>query len=240
MPAVFVHGVPETFRIWDALLAELARPDTVAVALPGFGVPVPAGFASTKEEYVAWLVDEIAGMGEPVDLVGHDWGSLLVQRVVSVRPDLVRTWAVGSGPVDAEYVWHDNAQLMQTPEVGEALMAGMSGEGMYAMFVGEIGESAARALADHVDDRMKDSILALYRSAVTVGAEWQPAVDALGDALPATVIWGRHDPFAPFVFGERLAARVGAELVPLDAGHFWPAQCPAEAATALERLWSRA
>lgn len=240
MPAVFVHGVPETFRIWDALRAELARPDTVALALPGFDAPVPPGFSSTKDEYVTWLVGTLEAIGEPVDLVGHDWGSLLVQRVVSTRPDLIRTWAAGSGPVDAEYVWHDNAQLMQTPEVGEALMAGMSGEGMYAMFVGEIGETAARAIADQLDDRMKDSILALYRSAVTVGAEWQPAVDALGDALPATVIWGRHDPFAPFAFGERLAARVGAELVPLDAAHFWPAQCPVEAAAALERLWARA
>ena len=51
----------------------------------------------------------------PVDLVGHDWGSLLVQRVVSLRPDLIRTWACGNGPVDTEYVWHDMAQQWQTP-----------------------------------------------------------------------------------------------------------------------------
>jgi hypothetical protein len=239
MPAVFVHGVPETFRIWDAVRAEVARPDTVALALPGFDAPIPTGFAPTKEAYAAWVVAELEAFGEPVDLVGHDWGSLLVQRVASTRPDLIRTWAAGSGPVDAEYVWHDTAQLMQTPEVGEQVMAGMSGDGLYLAFVDEIGEAAARALADHVDDTMKSCILALYRSAVTVGAEWQPAVDALGPARPAAVIWGRHDAYAPVRFGERLAERVGAELVVLDSGHFWPAQRPVEAAAALTALWAR-
>lgn len=238
MPAVLVHGVPETFRIWDALRVEVGRDDVVALALPGFDAPVPPGFTSTKEEYTAFVVAALEAIGEPVDLVGHDWGSLLVQRVASTRPDLIRTWAAGSGPVDVDYVWHDNAQVMQSP-AGEELMAHMSGEGLHTMFVAEIGERAARDLADHVDDTMKASILALYRSAVDVGAEWQPAVDALGDARPATVIWGRHDPFAPVRYGERLAARVGAELVILESGHFWPAQCPVEAAAALVALWER-
>jgi pimeloyl-ACP methyl ester carboxylesterase len=70
----------------------------------------PPNFAATKEAYVDWLIGEIARLGSPVDLVGHDWGSLLVQRVVALRSDLIRTWACGEGPVDVEYVWHDLAQ----------------------------------------------------------------------------------------------------------------------------------
>ncbi len=50
MPAVFVHGVPETHLIWDPIRSKVSRKDTIAVDLPGFGAPVPSGFGATKEE----------------------------------------------------------------------------------------------------------------------------------------------------------------------------------------------
>src|SRR5439155_21083770 len=93
MPAFLVHGVADTHRLWDKLRSRLSRRDVLAPSLPGFGAATPPGFQPTKEAYVDWLIDEIERAGEPVDLVGHDWGSLLVQRVVSLRPDLIRTWA---------------------------------------------------------------------------------------------------------------------------------------------------
>ena len=130
MPAVLVHGVPDTPMLWDGVRSHLSRDDVVAPQLPGFGVPVPVGFGATKEEYVDWLIGEIESIGVPVDLVGHDWGSILVQRVVSLRPELIRTWAAGDGPVDREYTWHDMAQMWQTPEVGEQIMAAMVGDGI--------------------------------------------------------------------------------------------------------------
>lgn len=35
MPAVFVHGVPDTSRVWHAVIARLPRQDVVTLALPG-------------------------------------------------------------------------------------------------------------------------------------------------------------------------------------------------------------
>jgi pimeloyl-ACP methyl ester carboxylesterase len=125
MPAVLVHGVPDTPALWDRVRAHLARDDVIAVSLPGFANPRPPGFDATKDTYAAWLVERIEQIGAPVDLVGHDWGSLLAQRVASVRPDLIRTLAFGSGPVDDAYTWHDMAQLWQTPGVGEEIMTAM-------------------------------------------------------------------------------------------------------------------
>ena len=130
MPAVFVHGVPDTAAMWDRVRSHLHRDDVVCLSLPGFGVAVPAGFEPTKESYAAWLVERIAEIGEPVDLVGHDWGSLLVQRAASVRPDLIRTLAFGDGPVDDTYTWHEMAKLWQTPAVGEEIMAGLTPEAL--------------------------------------------------------------------------------------------------------------
>ena len=238
MPAVFIHGVPETHRIWDAIRAECGRDDTIALALPGFDAPLPDGFEATKEGYAAWLIDQIETIGEPVDVVGHDWGCLLTQRIVSVRPDLLRTWACGGGPVDVDYVWHDTAQAWQTPELGEQVMAAMTPEMLAIALQPELGD-AATEMAAHVDETMKACILPLYRSAIDVGREWQPAVDALGPQRPAAVIWGRDDIYAPVAMGERLAARVGASLHVLDCGHFWPVLQPTAAAAALMELWSR-
>lgn len=42
MPAVFVHGNPETDAVWTPLLAELGRDDVVRLSPPGFGAPLPA------------------------------------------------------------------------------------------------------------------------------------------------------------------------------------------------------
>lgn len=244
MPAVLLHGVPDTQHVWDLVRIHLTRADVVTPSLPGFGCSVPDGFDCTKEAYASWLEGEleavVAEAGEPVDLVGHDWGSILVQYVGSTRPDLVRTWAAGNGPVDDVYVWHDAAQMFQTPEVGEQVVAMMAGEAMVEMFVQSgIPAGAAETTAAGIDDTMRAAILALYRSAVTVGAEWQPSVEA--NSVPAMALWATDDPYVPVQYGSRLAERVGGRLVQLEGcGHWWPLQRPAEVAAALEAFWATA
>ena len=188
-----------------ACVAHLARTDVVTPNLPGFAAPVPDGFDATKEAYAAWLTEQIEAIGEPVDLVGHDWGSLLVQRVVSTRPDLIRTWAAGAGTVDREYVWHEMAQMWQTPEVGEQIMEAMTADALVDGLADQIGAASAQPMVGRsVDDTMKECILALYRSAVHVGAEWADAVDTI--TSPGVVFWGADDPYVTPDFGERLAA----------------------------------
>src|SRR5439155_27158809 len=114
MPAFLVHGVPDTHHLWDKLRSRLSRRDVLAPSLPGFAIAPPPGFHPTKEAYVDWLIDEIERAGELVDLVGHDWGSLLVQRVVCLRPDLIPTCAAGDGHIDRVYVCHDRAPRCAT------------------------------------------------------------------------------------------------------------------------------
>jgi pimeloyl-ACP methyl ester carboxylesterase len=238
MRAVFVHGVPDTQRLWDRIRERLSRHDTTALELPGFGAHRPPGFTSSKEAYVDFAIEQIEGVGEPVHLVGHDWGAILVQRIVALRPDLIRSWAAGSGIVDTEYTWHDLAQQWQTPGGGEQLMEMMT-PGILATTMESAGvpADAAAEMARRFDAEMKDSILRLYRSAASIGTEWQPDMERV--TRPALIRWGADDPFADVPFARRLAERVHGELLVLPGcGHWWPVERPAEVAVALERFWS--
>jgi pimeloyl-ACP methyl ester carboxylesterase len=172
-------------------------------------------------------------------VVGLEWGSLRVQRLASVRPDLLSSLACGGATVDVDYPWHPLAQVWQTPGEGEKYME----EELTAEFGIEhlVENGVPREYAERniwLTAYGKDTILKLYRSAVEIGAEWQPDLERLD--LPAMVIWGRTDPYVPLEFGERLAGRIKGELVVLECGHWWPFERPAESARALLRHWSSA
>jgi pimeloyl-ACP methyl ester carboxylesterase len=238
MPVVLVHGVPDTWRVWRALIGRLRRDDVVTLSLPGFGCEVPPGFDCSKEAYCDWLLREVDDVDGPVDLVAHDWGALLALRVASLEPKLIRTWAVGGAPLDPEYEWHKVARFWQTPEVGEQVMEKITPETLAPGLVaaGAPAEDAAEA-AGHVDTTMKQSILALYRSGVRVGAEWEHGLARVG--ARGLVLWGADDPYAAPVFGSRLASRTGARFVTYaECGHWWQLQRPAEVAKELEALWA--
>ncbi len=245
MTAVFVHGNPETEAIWGPLLAELARTDTVCLSPPGFGAPVPVGFGATRQEYVDWLVAELERLGgDPVDLVGHDWGGGHVAGVAIERPDLLRTWCTDiAGAFQPDYVWHDFAQIWQTPGAGEeyveATLATAQAERVARYVAIGIPEAVATEMAAAFDADMGRCILALYRDAA------QPAMAELGQRLgdakarPGLVVVASEDHFTG---GEerarRSAASAGAKVARLDGlGHWWMLQDPAAGAAMLDSFW---
>ncbi len=237
MPAIFLHGVPDTFRVWDSVIEHTGRPDCLALALPGFDAPLPDGFTATKEAYVDWIVRELERQSEPVDLVGHDWGCLFAARVASLRPDLLRTWAAGNGPVSAEYEWHPLAKIFQTPGEGERFMDELD-PARFTAQLREAGvpEAFAAATAARVDAPMKQAILSLYRSAVHVGHEWQPALAHI--TATGLVLWGREDRACPVRFAGLLARDTGARRVlELPTGHWFPLEAPQATAQALLEHW---
>ena len=185
---LFVHGVPDTALLWDPLVRALGlRPDSYrALSLPGFGNPVPAGFSSTKDAYAGWLVEQMEAAGEPVHIVGHDWGALLVLRAASIRPDLVSSWCVTNALIDKEYTGHRTARMWATPLLGELVMLGMRNRQRLepALVGGGMPASLAREEAPHIDKTMRQSILKLYRSALGLNFR-----GALGRALGYLDYW---------------------------------------------------
>lgn len=240
MPAIFVSGVPETAAIWDRLRGRLNR-ETTGLSLPGFGCPRPAGFGATMDEYADWLLGELDGVGEPVDLVGHDWGGILTTRIATTAPDRLRSWASDAVTiVDPDFTWHDFAKIWQTPGEGEAFWNGLreapAEAGALLSSLG-VPEADASAMVAALDETMISSILDLYRSAGAIGSEWGGAART---AAPGLVLVGSADAFGDEARSREVAERLGAEVSVIDgAGHWWPLEAADAGAEALEEFWAK-
>lgn len=243
---LFLHGVPDSPAIWRPLLAALDLGDTpVAVpALPGFTAPLPAGFPATKEAYADWAIEQAEALFAahgPIDIVGHDWGALIAQRVAMLRPDLLRSWVISNAVIDPDYRGHRVARIWNTPILGEIFMAlskpaklaqGLAAQGMPADIASEEAEQW-----NNKDKRR--AILNLYRSAKGLSFEHDWARDI--GKLPAqgALIWGADDPYVQLSVAQRFSANTGIPLTVIDgAGHWAMAERPAEVAVALHRFWS--
>lgn len=245
MPAVFVHGNPETAAIWGPLLGHLKRQDVVTLSPPGFGAPVPDGWQATRDEYVSWLVGALEALGEPVDLVGHDWGGGHVAAVAMTRPDLLRSWCIDvAGIFHPDYVWHDMAQVWQTPGQGEEAVAGMVAASLAdrTEFYQSLGmpTDVAAQVAQALDETMGRCILALYRDAVQPALSQVAALLPAAAARPGLVIVAGEDQFVGTEAMARFtAAQAGAAVTLLDGlGHWWMLQDPSQGAAALDAFWA--
>lgn len=249
MSIVFVHGIPETTKVWGLLaarLSEAGHDDQVRLSPPGFGAAVPEGFRATVLEYRDWLIAELERLEEPVDLVGHDLGGGLVVLAAMARPDLIRSWASDAiGLFDSEYVWHQYAKIWQRPVIGEASLLVYRLQSPPRRASGQIAMGMNPAIATEVaaafNADMAKSILRMYRSAV------QPVMSKLGANLeaaaarPGLLMMPSEDQnVGTDEQRRRSAARAGAQVQFLAGlGHFWMTQDEGRpGATALDAFWS--
>jgi pimeloyl-ACP methyl ester carboxylesterase len=240
MTIVLVHGSPETEAIWDDLVPHLRDDNVVRLSPPGFGSAIPPGFDCSVDAYRDWLAGELKKLAQPIDLVGHDWGGGHVVRIAMDFSNLIRSWTSDIlGVFDREYVWHELAQVWQTPEVGEQAVAQMKNAPAEARVeryesLGITPEIARKVVAGANADLGK-AILALYRSAA------QPVMRDLGIGLPRAAAKPGLALIATEDFycgGEKLARRsaerAGAKVAVLGgAGHWWMCQQPKQGADAL-------
>lgn len=238
--------MPDSPAIWRPLIAalDLDGAPVAAPALPGFTAPLPTGFAATKDAYAGWAIGEAEALAAeygPIDIVGHDWGALIAQRVAMLRGDLIRSWAVSNAVIDPDYRGHRIARIWNTPVVGEIFMA-LSRPGALATSLIEQGMPAAIAQEEAAQWAMKDkrrAILKLYRSAKGLSFEHDWARDL--DRLPAhgALIWGANDPYVDLSVAQRFAANRGTPLTVIEgAGHWAIAERPGAVAAALRDFWA--
>jgi pimeloyl-ACP methyl ester carboxylesterase len=170
-----------------------------------------------------------------------------VLRVVSAHDVPLRSWVVDVAGVFArDYVWHEFAQIWQTPEAGEAWMAAVraappgSPESVGAVLASTgVPAAEAAAMAARFDATMAESILDLYRSALpTVWADWGAELGGPTRG-PGLVLQPTADPFDDAAASAAMAALLGARTERLDGlGHWWMLQDPKVGAAALQSFWS--
>ncbi|MEO1964903.1 alpha/beta hydrolase [Hyphomonas sp.] len=241
---VFIHGVPDTPHLWKPLVAALGLQPSeyFAPALPGFGTPLPKGFACTKDAYADYLIGEIEKLGQKIDLVGHDWGALLSLRIASLRPDLIRTWCVTNAVIDPDYRGHKTARMWATPLLGEFVMLNMRNKPRMeaALIQGGMPAGLAKEEVPLIDKTMRQSILKLYRSAVGLRFSGDWVSDLANLPTPGQLFWGETDPYVDLSVAERFSKNHNVPLhIENGAGHWACAERADAFAAVLKALWAR-
>ncbi|WP_246586954.1 alpha/beta fold hydrolase [Stakelama flava] len=243
---VLIHGNPESAIVWGPLIGALDRADAIALSPPGFGSPAPSRFEPSLLAYRDWLASQLELFRAPVDLVGHDWGGIIVAALAMVRPDLVRSWASDAlGVFAPDYVWHARAQAWQQEGVGEASVEEIWGGDMaqrlsVTLSLGMTGRMAERVAAG-MDLEMGSTVLKLLRSArqpamAEAGRLLTGAAKRPGLALIAVDDFGRAS--GTVAQHEWAAQHAGAKMAYLEGvGHWWPEETPAPVAEALTTFW---
>ncbi len=237
MTVIFVHGVPDTARLWDPLIATLGQGDYRALSLPGFGAASPAGFDSHMDSYAAWVITQIESAPGPVHLVGHDWGGLLSLRVAHLCPDLIASWAVLNASLYPDLKWHRLARLWQTRWKGELAMMLMRGaRGRKLLRRAGMPEDLLQLEMPHINTQMKGAILRLYRSAVDIGPAW--GGDLSGLSQRGMIIAADSDPFVPLRVCKTLAQNVAVPVHVNPGGHWAVFDQPGPFAARLRDHWA--
>lgn len=243
-PLVLVHGVPDTPAIWEPLRTSLAPRQglVISLALPGIAGALAEGTDITRNGLAAWVVAEVERLVAdhgPVDIVGHDWGAILVTRAVCLRPELFSTWAVSGAVVAEDYPGHTVAKVWATPVLGELFMSISPRTLMKRILVSRgMPPSLADKEMETWSQMRRSSILSLYRSAAGL-SRFEGWLDDLAK-MPkqGMVIWGENDPYVPVRYAEGFATSQSVPIhVAEGAGHWVNAEKPEFFAEHLEALW---
>jgi pimeloyl-ACP methyl ester carboxylesterase len=237
MTVALVHGFPETSLLWRPLQERLGR-ESVALTLPGLGVPRPSGFSGTKDAYADALAETLMGFDQPVDVVGHDIGALLTMRLASAFDLPMRSWVVDVADIfHPHHVWPDRVHKLQTADVGEDLIRTERPGTRARLIASGVPEGLAAEMASAHDETMSQSILDFYRSAEpNVAADWWVNIHP---TKARGLVLLLPDPPHVEEMSLEVAQRLGAATARLDGlNHAWMAEAPERVASILEEFWS--
>ena len=244
--ALLLHGYPESSYMWRRLMPAIAEAGWRAVApdLAGYGdsPPDPPGTWERHREAFASFHEEL-DLG-PVVLVVHDWGGMIGLAWACEHPEAVRGLVISDTGFFPDGKWHGMARAMREPGKGEEMIDGMTREGFGAM-LGQVSSGIGDEALDeywraYADEERRHAQLELYRSLdFEQLAPYEGQLAALG--VPALILWGEDDPFAPLAGAERFARELpDADLVVAEgSGHFVYEDAPERCAEAVRDFLER-
>jgi pimeloyl-ACP methyl ester carboxylesterase len=248
-PAVLLHGFPQRATSWSAVTPHLHDRGMRTFALDQRGYAPRARPRSRRDYRAPKLVSDVhalvTAIGEPVHLVGHDWGaagawgvaahhpgSLLSLTAVSVpHPSaFIRSFARSTQALKSYYM-----ALFQIPFLPEWLLSRRGGIGDWLLRnSGMTREMVDTYHREIVEDGALRGALAWYRALpVTSPREFPGRV-----SVPTTLVWSDGD-----VAIGRKAIELTARFVTADyqlevmegSSHWLPNEQPAELATIIAK-----
>jgi haloalkane dehalogenase len=239
--ALMVHGYPESSYMWEGVLPAVADAGWRAVApdLAGFG-DSPADPPGTWERHMESLERFRRELGiERCVPVMHDWGGLIAMRWACEHPQAVKALVISSTGFFPDGKWSGMAKALQEPGTGEQVMESIDRDGFAAVVRGQSPSMTDEAIGEYWkaygDEDRRRGQLELYRSGDFSKLE---RYDLAGLGVPALLIWGEDDEFAPVAGAHRFERELpDTELVVVKgARHFVWEDAPADCAEALTRF----
>lgn len=244
-PVVLLHGFPQRASSWSAVtdLLNAAGYRTYAPDQRGYspGARPTARTAYRIDELTEDIVALIDAIGEPVHLVGHDWGAMVAWALAARRPDLIRTLTALSVPHPAAFIaamprgqilrsfYMGIFQLPFLPESAARLAPNAMRRTLIATGMSEA--EADRVMTETVDDGALTGGLNYYRALPFYGRS-----TSIGRIrVPTTYVWSSGD----VALGRHAAMTTGGyvrapyRLIVLPGSHWIPEQQPRAVAEAI-------
>lgn len=124
IPVVFLHGFPETSKIWQHSSTILNEKGFRTYALDQRGYSLKAQPKKRADYAIQHLADDVKVLldliAEPVYLVGHDWGAVVAWEVALRYPDKIKHLTAISVPHKAAFMraFYSSKQLLKSYYMG--------------------------------------------------------------------------------------------------------------------------
>jgi haloalkane dehalogenase len=242
--ALLLHGYPESSYMWEGVMPAVADAGWRAVApdLAGFGdsPPDPPGTWERRVEQLERFRSEL-GIDRCVPVM-HDWGGLIGMWWACEHPEAVEALAISSTGFFPDGKWSGMAKALQEPGTGEQLIESLDRDGFAGVLRQQCPRMTDEALDEYwkayADEQRRRGQLELYRSGDFSKLE---RFDLAALGVPALLLWGEDDEFAPVAGAHRFERELPAtELVVVEgARHFVWEDAPEECAAALTGFLAR-
>jgi len=251
-PVLLLHGFPQTHRAYDALAAVLAArgANLRLIALDQRGYSPGARPADPGAYTLPELAGDVAGILDvldlsAVDIVGHDWGSLVGWFLAAHYPDRVRTFTAVSVPHPAALAsalatsaqqrdMSSYVSLFRDPEKAARILLEDDARRLRALYHPLDARAAAPHLEAMTDPAALTAALNWYHATKFGEGAQVPPVD-----VPVTYVWSTADAAISRAAAERCVEHVAGpyRFVVLDGiSHWIPDEAPEALAAALPFL----